>query len=413
MGALAHKGAEQQKTVPAKDSQSTSEYTETLATLPAGKTHDTYWQSRVKYNLMKECRRCGDEANVESVNRIIYNDSAHLVAVFKDYLIYEDVKELLQVCNIVQSRYLLAKLTKETPRNLVLSTYLISKTKAFKQATKRRNKILRMKAEDIESREEESTLFRTEFINSLAKEDLSNSVSALPANSLECSQSEDIKKIGELLAELNNCDQSNAEEEKLTREYEKQIPLNRRVAEGLIDRKHLLTADYRNAKILSSNACYEAGTKGKALVIKSLDKLLASRASKQRNRTLTRLLADAASAVKTYDADRDAVLSSPEAESCKKNCFNIYKFKLKGNLFGREDNARSNIFTYPLNKEKKFDMFSGRVVEKNRIVLSMSTRFKDRSKAAFRRERQMSPRAIRNTPVPKKRIIISPKLKSN
>eukprot|EP00826_Nyctotherus_ovalis_P041966 TRINITY_DN4278_c0_g4_i2.p1 TRINITY_DN4278_c0_g4~~TRINITY_DN4278_c0_g4_i2.p1 ORF type:complete len:354 (-),score=109.31 TRINITY_DN4278_c0_g4_i2:602-1663(-) len=353
---------------------------------------------------MKECRRSGNEANMESVNRIIYNDSAHLVAVFKDYLIYEDVKELLQVYNIVQSRYLLAKLTKETPRNIVLSTYSISKTKAFKQATKRRNKILRIKAEDRESREEESTLFRTEFINSLAKEDLSNSISALPANSLECSQSEDIKKIGELLAEFNNCDQSNTEEEKLTREYGKQIPLNRRVAEGLIDRKHLLTADYRNAKILSSNACYETAAKGRALMIKSLDKLLAGRANKQRNRTLTRLLTD---------ADNEGVLSSPETESCKKNCFNIYKFKLKGNIFGREDNARSNIFTYPLNKRKKFNMFSGRVVEKNRIVLSMSTRFKDRPKVAFRKEEQASPKIIRNTPVPKKRIIISPKLKFN
>lgn len=37
-----------------------------------------------------------DFYNVKIVNDIIYNESTHIVAVFKDYLIYDDLSEFLK-----------------------------------------------------------------------------------------------------------------------------------------------------------------------------------------------------------------------------------------------------------------------------------------------------------------------------
>jgi hypothetical protein len=403
------KGKEHQKSTQIKDSQSTNEYTETLPTLPALKTADYYFQNYIKYNLQRQYKQDIEQYNIEDINKIIYNDNAHVVAVFKDYLIYEDVKELLQVYSKLQSKYLIRKLSKERSRSLVLSIYLINTTKALKQATKRRNKIRKLRAEEREMREEESTLFRTEFMNSLAKEDLSNSISVLPVNSSEYSQSEDIKRIGEMLGELNK---SANEEEKTMKDFDRQVPLNKKIVEGVIDRKNIMTAGYKYSKMFSSNRCYETSSKNNpnALLIKSLDKFLLKRSSKVRNRTLTRLLTDAVHGVKTYDAENEEVLSKPEV---KHNCFNIYskKFKFKPSTFRREENTKSNVFTYSLNKEKKLNALSGDLGEKSRIVLSMSTRLK--GKPSLHKDKQTSPCIIRNTPIPKKRIIISPKLKSN
>jgi hypothetical protein len=354
-----------------------------------------------------------DLYNFEGINKIIYNDNSHLVALFKDFLIYEDVKELLEIYNGVRSKYKLAELIKEAPKNIVLSTYLISQTKAAKQAVKKRNKIRKIKTEDKEQQGEQSTLFKTDFINNLAKEDLSNSISVLPTTSIECSQSEDVKKIEELLKELNE-DKSGGEEER--KRCDKQVPLNKKIADRIIDRKNIMTAEYRNPKIFSSNACYETSLKNNTgvLLVKSLDKFLFKGICKLRNRTLARLLTDAMNEVKTYD--NEAIHS----EHRKNNCFNIYskKFKCKAsnvrNTFGSGDNI--SLFGSSLNKETKFNIFS-KQKEKNRIVLSMSTRFKNRSKMTFRKNGHtgISPRTVRlaSRAVPKKRIAISPKLISN
>jgi len=416
---LKFKCSEQNKVIQIRDSQSTSEYTETLPTLPTGKSSGYYFQNWIKYNLLRQYRVNSGLFNLENINKIIYNDNSHLVAQFKDFLIYEDVKELLQMYNGTRSKCKLVELVKKTPKNLVLFTYLINQTNAVKQAIKKRNKIRKIKAEDREHQGEQSTLFKTGFMNSLAKEDLSNSISVLPTISLECSQNEDMRKIeihlvGELLGELNNDDKSSSDEER--EEYDKQIPLNKKIAEGIIDRKNIMTAEYRNPKIFSSNACYEKSPKINtgALVVKSLDKFLFKGSSRLRNRTLARLLTDAMNGVKTYN------IEAMGHEHRKNNCFNIYakKFKFKPanvrNTFGSGDNI--SLFTSPLNKETKFNMFS-KEKEKNRIVLSMSTRFRERSKITFRKEGNtgISPKTARLLPraLPKKRIVISPKVKSN
>ncbi len=50
----------------------------------------------VEENLRKKYMTSKDFYNVKIVNDIIYNESTHIVAVFKDYLIYDDLSEFLK-----------------------------------------------------------------------------------------------------------------------------------------------------------------------------------------------------------------------------------------------------------------------------------------------------------------------------
>jgi hypothetical protein len=50
----------------------------------------------VKETLTKKYLTGKDYYNVKIVNDIIYNEPNHVVSVFKDYLIYDDVSEFLK-----------------------------------------------------------------------------------------------------------------------------------------------------------------------------------------------------------------------------------------------------------------------------------------------------------------------------
>lgn len=50
----------------------------------------------VKENLEKKYMTGKDYYNVKIVNDIIYNEPNHVVSVFKDYLIYDDISEFLK-----------------------------------------------------------------------------------------------------------------------------------------------------------------------------------------------------------------------------------------------------------------------------------------------------------------------------
>ena len=175
-------------------------------------------------NLLKEYNQNCSEADIEVINKIIYNDSSHIVSLFKEFLIYEDLKELFQFYNKKHEiKHLLDKLTENEPKNLIRSTYLINQTNEIKRAVRKKKKIERIKAEENVNRWEESTLLRTTFMNKIAKEDLSNSISILPSNSLECSRGENPRLISELLYELENspCEEINLNQ---TKECDKIIP---------------------------------------------------------------------------------------------------------------------------------------------------------------------------------------------
>jgi hypothetical protein len=53
-------------------------------------------RSVVKENLEKKYLTSWEYYNSKIVNDIIYNENTHVVSIFKDYLIYDDVSEFLK-----------------------------------------------------------------------------------------------------------------------------------------------------------------------------------------------------------------------------------------------------------------------------------------------------------------------------
>lgn len=47
-------------------------------------------------NLDKKYLTSRDYYNIKVINDVIYNENAHIVSIFKDYLIYDDVSEFLK-----------------------------------------------------------------------------------------------------------------------------------------------------------------------------------------------------------------------------------------------------------------------------------------------------------------------------
>jgi hypothetical protein len=50
----------------------------------------------IKINLNKKYLTSKEYYNAKIINDIIYNEQTHIVSVFKDYLIYDDISEFLK-----------------------------------------------------------------------------------------------------------------------------------------------------------------------------------------------------------------------------------------------------------------------------------------------------------------------------
>ncbi len=198
--------------------ESTNELTDTLPTGPCQSIGffpkplnpaEQHKQNVIRWNLLRSYRDAKTESDIEDVNKIIYNDRAHIVAIFKDYLIYDDIKDILpSYIPVRESITLLPRIIRAVKPKFVPCDAILAEQKILKKGKERKEKVRRIKEEDKLVEEDGSTFFRTAFMNSLAKEDLSNSLSRLPANSLECSNDEDSKRILELMKEINSNDVS-------------------------------------------------------------------------------------------------------------------------------------------------------------------------------------------------------------
>jgi len=182
-----------------------------LHTIPTRSTIQgkTPSSSLIKINLNKQIRTTEEETNAENISKIIFDDKCHVVSLFKEYLIFDDIKELLtNWYKITESRKLLKELIPKRQKPLIPFKKHWPAYKIFSKAEDKKAKIYKLKNEKSEKDEDGSTFLRTAYMNSLAKEDLSNSLSRLPANSLECSNEEDCGKILVLLSALNDKDVS-------------------------------------------------------------------------------------------------------------------------------------------------------------------------------------------------------------
>jgi len=135
----------------------------------------------IKNNLLKRCSRINLSINRDGINKIICNFPSHIVAVFKEYLIYDDANEFLyRFYKEYEGQIRLSKIIKTCNEKWMPSYMMLRVSKIFYKKEKRRAKIILMKrAEELDCESNESSLFDTKFMNSLAKDDVENSHSKL------------------------------------------------------------------------------------------------------------------------------------------------------------------------------------------------------------------------------------------
>ena len=99
--------------------------------------------------MMRKYKVVNEDSAFENINKIIYNDAVHIVAVFKEYLIYDDVREIISwIYDTRRSKNILKKLITKPDKNPVTLTYLFSTNKSIKKANLKKQKIRRIKEED-------------------------------------------------------------------------------------------------------------------------------------------------------------------------------------------------------------------------------------------------------------------------
>ncbi len=180
--------------------------------LPSGRKRRSASERKrriVRLNILRQCSKMAAATGTEYINSLVYNDRVHIVTVFKDYLVFDETKEVLtSYCNLEESRTKLRTFTRVARQQYEPWIPALKEHRFLDKAREKKEKIRKIKEADKPGSEDGSTFLRTAFMNSLAKEDLSNSLSRLPANSLDCSKEEDCTRIVHLLAALNDRDGS-------------------------------------------------------------------------------------------------------------------------------------------------------------------------------------------------------------
>eukprot|EP00826_Nyctotherus_ovalis_P057230 TRINITY_DN7817_c0_g4_i5.p1 TRINITY_DN7817_c0_g4~~TRINITY_DN7817_c0_g4_i5.p1 ORF type:complete len:449 (-),score=78.11 TRINITY_DN7817_c0_g4_i5:131-1477(-) len=154
----------------------------------------------VRENLGRRRRKCEELEGCEEVNKMVYNFPCHAVAVFKDYLIADDSDDF--VCRIYDldvARSYLSNLSQRYSKERVLPNYLgFGMRKIFAKREKWKAKVKHMNGlERMSNGREESSIFKSAFINSLLRDDKSFSIFTSERLSTEN------KNIDELLMELS------------------------------------------------------------------------------------------------------------------------------------------------------------------------------------------------------------------
>jgi len=159
----------------------------------------------VSRNLCKRCKKLELTIETESINRVLYNLPYHIVALFKDYLIQDDLNEFLhRFYRDYESAPRLNKIAEyyEQEGKVAPSYVLFDAGNLFAKRKKRQAKILLMKYyEKLESVQDQTTLFNTKFMESMYKERLDNSrTCVLSDKSYSALENE---KLEDLLVKLN------------------------------------------------------------------------------------------------------------------------------------------------------------------------------------------------------------------
>ena len=143
----------------------------------------------IRYNLLKEYSKSIQYSNVENMEKILHNYSNHLVAMFKEYLIYDDINEFLhKYYNPSEAKPYLKKIFEyyskmNTP---MPSCAALNEKKALLKNGRKKERIRELKENESNDskRGNISNLFCSKFMASLVNNDLQESQSYLPADSM-------------------------------------------------------------------------------------------------------------------------------------------------------------------------------------------------------------------------------------
>lgn len=159
----------------------------------------------IRRNLRGRCKKEEGSIGVESVNKMLYNLPYHVVALFKEYLILDDMNEFLhRFYQPHESEPRLKKIAEYySQEGKAMPSYaLFDEGHLFAKRKKRQAKILLMRYyEKLEGMEEDQTsLFSTKFMQSVFREDLQNSRTCILSDKSHISNHD---KLEDLMTKLN------------------------------------------------------------------------------------------------------------------------------------------------------------------------------------------------------------------
>jgi len=137
-------------------------------------------------NNLKKCLEKIDSSNeVEIINKILFNEPSHIVALFKEYLIYDDCNEFLhrlyKNAEIPERMDLIVEYYSKKISNKPWQ-HNLPEIKIFLKSTSRKLKIYKIREEDIrnahKNREQgiNSQLFKSSFLRSMDNTDISKTI---------------------------------------------------------------------------------------------------------------------------------------------------------------------------------------------------------------------------------------------
>lgn len=326
-------------TKPKQDSQSTNEFTEGHTMIDTKKGFDIYHKLLIKKNIYRAYNKYTELTASDHIHKILYNDKAHIVAAYKEFLIYEDIKELLAAsCKKQASKLLLPNLAKGAAS--VFATYRTSSHPIIKRAL---GKKVKANKDLSECKENISTIFLSNFYDSLAKEDLSNSASELPLN---CNVSSGERSMSGLLNELHELSRESIKNET----KDKPLALNKLRKENIAGNKLKKKLGKANEEASSLNSIYDISLLKKKVNLQARNRnagrlALATISSKRTEQLFPNKLDEVKSSNRIRILCRSGVGSKAQLSGAGRPKITLKDQRLKSNYFAVYGQGKSHCFS--------------------------------------------------------------------
>lgn len=162
--------------------------------------------SIISGNLVKRCKELDDKANIEVIDKLVYNDRAHIVSVFNDCRAYNSDQEfLVKYASVPESLFFLPRILYR-PATYRPFRFHWKEYCFLKRNDDSKERAHRMLNEKENKKTCNSNLFDTTYRNRLVEDDLSNSLSMIIGREKEVEEAGLLK----LLLQLNDDETPNS-----------------------------------------------------------------------------------------------------------------------------------------------------------------------------------------------------------